>query len=256
MINALIIEDEELAASRLKRLIKENFDDIHILATHDSIDATVVYLNENPKPDLLFLDIQLADGLSFEIFNRIKVQSPVIFTTAFDEYAIKAFQVNSIAYLLKPIKLDELKESIAKFREIKQYFSEEELNLKISNLFHQYSKQSSEHKSRFLINKGEHLISVKADEIAYFYTEDKAVFLIDNNGNRHIINQSLETLEAKLNPRQFFRISRQYLISITSVKKISNYFNYKLKLNLQPETDKLIVVSRAKAVEFKKWLDD
>ncbi len=256
MIKAIIVEDEGLAAERLQKLIKDVDPNIEILSIIDSVESSINWLRNNPPPDLLFLDIQLADGRSFEIFEHIKVQSPVIFTTAFDEYAIKAFELNSIDYLLKPIKIEELKNSIDKYRKIKEYFSESDLQNKVYNLLSSIKNEDKSYKNRFLINKGDTLIPVSTNEIAYFYAEDKANFLITFNEQKYFVNYSLDTLQEMLDPKLFQRVNRQFILSVNSIKKVHNYFNYKLKIEVNPLIDKDIIISRANVVEFKKWMNE
>ena len=256
MIKALIVEDEELAAERLQKLIKDVDPKIEILSIIDSVESTINWLQNNPPPDLLFLDIQLADGRSFEIFEHIKVQSPVIFTTAYDEYAIKAFELNSIDYLLKPIKIEGLKKSIDKYKKIKEYFSESDLQNKVYNLLSSIKNEDKTYKNRFLINKGDTLIPVSTNEIAYFYAEDKVNFIVTFDEKKYFINYSLDTLQEMLDPKLFQRVNRQFILSINSIKKVHNYFNYKLKIEVNPLIDKDIIISRANVVEFKKWMND
>lgn len=256
MINALIIEDEGLASERLSKLLLEADPKINIIDTLDSIESAINWFNQNNQPDLIFLDIQLADGLSFQIFEYIRIKSPVIFTTAYDEYALKAFELHSIDYLLKPIKIEELKNSIKKYKSIKEYYSDEELDSKIKNALSSFRYETKTYKNRFLVYKGDSLIPVQVNEIAYFFAEEKVVFLVTFAGTKFIINYSLDKLEEMTDPKMFYRASRQYLISSESIKKVHNYFNYKLKVDVIPLTDKDIIISRAKVVEFKKWLTE
>ena len=256
MIEALIVEDEELAAERLQKQINEIDLEIEIVAILDSVESTLNWLQKESNPDLIFLDIQLADGKSFEIFEHIKIQCPVIFTTAYDEFALKAFELNSIDYLLKPIKIDELKNSIKKFKSIKEYFSESELQSKIYNLLSSIQNETKTFKNRFLVNKGDSLIPISTEEIAYFFAEDKANFLITFDNQKFFINYSLDTLEEMLDNKIFYRVNRQFILSMNSIKKIHNYFNYKLKLEVDPFIDSDIIISRAKVVEFKNWMNE
>ncbi len=256
MIKALIVEDEILAADRLKKLLYEIDPQIEILDVLDSIEATVNWFKNNKDPQLIFLDIQLADGRSFEIFEHIKVQSPVIFTTAYDEYAIKAFKLNSIDYLLKPVKIDELRESIKKFKSIKEYFSESDLQSKIFSVLSNIKDETKSFKNRFLVNKGDSLVPISTNEIAYFYAEEKENFLITFAGQRYFVNYSLDSLEERLDPVAFFRVNRQFILSAEAIIKVHNYFNYKLKIEVKPIIDKEIIISRAKTSEFKNWLNN
>jgi len=256
MIKSLLVEDEIHAAERLKKMLREADPDIEIIDVLDSVESTVNWLRNNPAPELLFLDIQLADGRSFDIFEHVKVKSPVIFTTAYDEYAIKAFKLNSIDYLLKPVKTEDLKKSIQKFRSIKRYFSESDLESKIFSVISNIQYKTKNFKNRFLVNKGDSLIPVSVDEIAYFYAEDKENFIITFTGNRYFVNYSLDSLEEMLDSSVFFRVNRQFILAANAVIKVHNYFNYKLKIEANPKTDKEIIISRAKTGEFKNWLNN
>jgi two-component system, LytTR family, response regulator LytT len=254
-MNVLIVEDEVLAANHLLKLLEEQDHSVKICGIIDSVEATIRWLNANPLPDLIFLDIQLADGMSFSIFDRIKIEVPVIFTTAYDAYAIKAFDLNSIDYLLKPVDEERLSASLAKFKKIKQYYGKENDPDHIEDILKKLSLQTPVFKTRFLVNKGESLIPVSVEEIAFFYAEEKGVFLVTSENKQYLINYNLEILERTLNPVEFFRVNRQFIVSAHSIKKVHNYFNYKLKLDIIPVTDKEIVVSKAKTTEFKNWMN-
>lgn len=251
-MNVLIIEDEQPAARRLQKLLEEVDASIIVLDIIDSIEASVKWLNNHHFPELIFMDIQLADGLSFEIFKQVKVTTPVIFTTAFDEYSLRAFKVNSIDYLLKPMDKDQLENSLKKYKDLKSQFSKFEFP--IESLF-QSLKYSKEFKSRFLVKLGERLISISTEKIAYFLSEEKLTFLITNENKKYPIDYSLDELEPLIDPKQFFRLNRQLLAQISSIQSIHNYFNGKLKLFLAPDLNKEVVVSREKATLFKQWLE-
>lgn len=209
----------------------------------------------NPSPDLIFLDIQLADGLSFSIFEKVEVKSPVIFTTAYDEFALKAFELNSIDYLLKPVKKEELQQSLQKYRSVKDFFSSDELKLKMYDLLNQMKNETKNYKDRFLVNKGDSLIPVTTSDIAYFYTEEKAVFLVKSDNQRFFVNYSLDELEGLLDPASYYRVNRQFIINFNAIAKVNQYYNYKLKIELNPSIDKEIIISKANVSEFKNWLD-
>ena len=177
-MNVLIIEDEQHAAQRLMNLLRETDRDITILDTLDSIESSIKWLQENPNPDLIFLDIQLADGLSFAIFDQVEVKSPVIFATAYDEYAIKSFELNSIDYLLKPIKLERLQASLDKFEKLRPTSTPDQISQQLQNMILDYHEKNKSYRSRFLVNKADSMIPISAEDIAYLYTEDKVVFLI------------------------------------------------------------------------------
>jgi DNA-binding LytR/AlgR family response regulator len=252
----LIVEDEELAAERLAQLIREIEPDVEISGPLDTIKATVTHLNTRPVYDLIFLDIQLADGKSFSIFEECKVFTPVIFTTAYDEYALQAFELNSIDYLLKPVNREKLKSSLEKFRNLKKYFGTESPNDQLYEMIRNLRTQNSPaYKDRFLISKGDSMIPVKVAEIACFYAEDKEVFLLTHENKRYIIPHSIEELSSKLDPKLFFRVNRQFILSVDSIRKVHNYFNFKLKVEIVPDPKIEIVVSRAKTAAFKAWMN-
>lgn len=256
-MKALIIEDEDHAAMRLIQLLKAIEPDVELEGPIDTVKNAVTHLCHHTDYDLLFLDIQLADGKSFSIFEKVKVNIPVIFTTAYDEYAIKAFELNSIDYLLKPINIDKLKTSLTKFREIQKFYSGDEVNKGLCELFRTLHSQQTKRvfKTRFLVNKSDSLLPIHADEIAYFFAEDKAVFLVTSDGKRYLISHVLEELEQKLDPMVFFRVNRQVLASVKAIRKVHNYFNYKLKVDLLPVFDEEVIVSKAKTGEFKAWMN-
>jgi len=254
-MNVLIIEDEIRAAKRLKNLITSIEENINVLSILDGIDNSVQWFRNNPHPDLLFLDIQLSDGLSFNIFKQVNVNCPVVFTTAYDEYALKAFELNSIDYLLKPINIEKLKKSIDKYHKLKQNFISGNFNPDLNKILSNLSMNSKVYKSRFLINKPDSLVLVNTSDIAYFYAEEKVTFIITKDNKRHILDDSLDKTIIDLDPSQFYRINRQVIVSINCISKINNYFNYKLKLDLTPKRDNLnTVISRAKVKEFKEWV--
>lgn len=254
MTRILIIEDEEIAAKRLIQLVKKLIPDSQIEGPLESVEQSVQYLSTNPAPDLLFLDIQLADGISFNIFQKVTVLSPVIFTTAYDEYAIKAFELNSIDYLLKPIDEAKLKASIGKFNNISKFYSSADF-LSLKNLLKSVHIQKEAYKNRFLVSKGDALIPVNCDEIAYFVAEDKLVLLYTCDGKKFIINYTLDSLESQLNPAKFFRINRHCIVNSKSIQKVHNYFNYKLKVEVHPPSTEELIVSKSRTTEFKEWMN-
>jgi DNA-binding LytR/AlgR family response regulator len=253
-MNILIIEDEKLAANRLSALIKTMDEAVKIVGILDSIKASVTWFSSNPQPDLAFMDIQLADGLSFEIFDQVSVNCPVIFTTAFDEYALRAFKVNSIDYLLKPIDTDELNRAMEKFRNLHHDSSiPESVAAPVMDRVLQMLTKSF--KSRFLVRAGEHIKTIPAEQVTFFYSMEKATFLNTNENKEYDIDYTLEELEGLLNPELFFRINRKYIVSMGAIRDIINYTNSRLKLKLVNSTDNEIIVSREKVTEFKNWLD-
>ncbi len=250
-MKAVIVEDERFAAERLEKMIIEIANDISIIAKIESVEEAVDWFAQNQNVDLIFMDIHLADGSCFEIFNQIKITSPVIFTTAYDQYALKAFEVNSISYLLKPIDKLELEKAIIKFKnnfQSEQSFDFSQLASLIQN--------KKEFKNRFLLNKGQTLVPVEANDVAYFVMKDGVLRLVTKNNDSFLMNQKLEDLESQLDPFQFFRLNRQFLVHAQSVKKVHNYFNGKLKVELEPTIESEVLVSRLKASEFKKWLGE
>ncbi len=254
-IKAIIIEDEYPAAERLRKMILREARDLEVLACLESVSASIKWLKTKEKPDLIFSDIQLSDGLSFEIYEQIDVPCPIIFTTAYDEYAIKAFRVKSIDYLLKPIKSSELKAAIDKYKSFREGFSALSLRRQLEEVWNQLKQPvENAYKDRFLVSGKEKFIPVRVEEIAYFYTQREIVYLIKKNGRRHSIDYKLEGLEAQLDPRRFFRVNRQYICQVDAIQQILPYFHGRLKLALNPETEEDIIVSREKAKEFKAWM--
>jgi DNA-binding LytR/AlgR family response regulator len=253
-MKVLIIEDEAPAARRLEQLIKAYDSSISIAGVIESIAAAVRWLKESRSPDLIFMDIQLADGISFEIFRQLEVKVPVIFTTAYDQYTLQAFKVNSIGYLLKPITQEELNESMGKFQHLKELFNQTE-PVMLQSLLNSIQQGQKVYKSRFLVKLGDRLIFIFSEQIAYFMAEDKLVFIISNEGNKYNTDFSLDDLENLLSPKFFFRINRQLITHIQSIRNIHHYFNGKLKLSLHPEPAQNVIVSRERAALFKKWLD-
>jgi len=253
-MNILIIEDEAPAVRRLKSLLDKIDDSIVILKDIDSVEDAIEWLNENKHPDLIFSDIQLADGLSFSIFESVQIKCPIIFTTAYDEYAIKAFELNSLDYLLKPYTQEQLEKALNKLHR-NNISSDSDKLLKVIEQFKISQESSKTYKSRFLISKADSLIPIKADEVAYIFTEDKAVLLKTKTNQQFFINYTLDELEELLDPSIFFRLNRQFIINIDSITKINNYFNGKLKVNINPVFNDDIIVSRAKAPLLKSWME-
>ena len=249
----LIIEDENPAANRLNKLLQNCLGDFELLDVLDSVETAVKWFQKSNNPDLIFMDIQLADGLSFEIFEQVDIQIPIIFTTAYDEYTLKAFKVNSIDYLLKPIDEGELLKSIQKLDQFKEQFNNNSLN--INHLLESLHIQKKDYKSRFLVKMGDRLISVPADQIAYFYAEQKVVILVTKEQKKYTVDYSLDELENILNPDNFFRLNRQYIARIHAIKSIHNYFKSKIKVFLEPDHPHEIIISRERSPYFKKWLD-
>ena len=253
----LIIEDEGLAVEKLSKTIKEIDAELNIAGVTDSIDASVDWLQHNPAPDLILMDIELADGQSFEIFKRVEVKSPVIFTTSYDEYAIKAFKVNSVDYLLKPVKKEDLAASFQKLNKIRLLYAGDALPLPdFTNLIKELHEQNKpkEYRERFLVKHGQRLIPVETDDIAFFYTDEKINFFKTRNNMKYIVEYTIDELENFVHPKKFFRINRQFLIAIHCIENIHNYFNGRLLLHLKPTIDKEVIISRERVNDFKEWM--
>lgn len=251
-MNVLIIEDEKLAADHLSALIKLYDQEIKILDRLDSVKKSVAWFNTNQQPELVFMDIQLADGISFEIFEQTIVQCPIIFTTAFNEYALKAFKVNSIDYLLKPIDFDELKIAIDKYKEVRGLPEQSQYQKVMDSVLNMLTDN---YKQRFVIKVGEHIKSIPVDNILYFYSLEKATFLHTTDDYNYVIDYSIEQLENLVDPQKFYRINRKYLISMDSIDDIISYSNSRLKIELKHSKDMDAIVAREKVNKFKKWLD-
>lgn len=250
MIKAIIIEDEPPAAQRLQKLIAETAPDIQVEHILDSIESSVKWFQQNPVPALIFLDIQLADGLSFEIFKLIKIDSFIIFTTAYDIYAIKAFELNSIDYLLKPVSKTGLLRAIDKFR-----LMQGRIHFDINELIDIIENKKPAYKSRFVINVGSKIRTVDTIEIAYFYSLEKSTFLFSFESKNYPLDFSLDYLENTVNPEIFFRINRQYLVNYNAIAGISVLSKSRIRLDLMPAVKDDIYVSNARAPEFRRWLD-
>ncbi|MEM9934426.1 MAG: LytTR family DNA-binding domain-containing protein [Bacteroidota bacterium] len=252
-LKVLIIEDEDLAARRLIRLIHELEDDVQVLDVLDSVKSSVNWLNtEGNKADLIFQDIHLADGNSFSIFEEVQIDTPIIFSTAYDQYAIQAFKVNSIDYLLKPVDKEELAQSLSKFKQSR-------LNVPMSQMVQMAEAlreaKPKEFRQRFIVTAGEKIKSVPVEEIAYFFGQQKYVFLITKDNRRHIVDYTLGKLEDLLDPRYFFRINRQFIIHFSAIEVMHAYSKSRIKIGLSPEPEMDAIVSIDKSRKFKEWLN-
>ena len=254
-MKALIIEDEPFARAELKRLIKAAGRDVEILDELDTVEESVRWLKENPAPDLIFLDIQLADGISFEIFGQVEVHAPVIFTTAYDEYAIRAFELNSIDYLLKPVQPEMLGKALQKLEMLQRERHTAAAGVSREQLQSLLTTMKPGYKSRMLVRVGDNLKSVEISEVAYFLAEEDVVFAMLKEGGRYIVDHTLNALEPMLDPGSFFRISRNCIASISAIKKVSKYFNSRLLVELHPPAPERILVSRVRVPDFMKWMD-
>jgi two-component system, LytTR family, response regulator LytT len=253
MIKTLIIEDELPAAKRLERMLKDCHTEIQVVDILDSIEASTRWFNNNPHPNLVMLDIQLADGQSFEIFKQVKIESFVIFTTAYDEYALKAFELNSIDYLLKPVRPEQLQKSIEKFLKLKE--GDPQGIQVLDKIVSYMSQKNTNYKKRFVINIGSHIKIIESEEIAYFRSQDKNTFLCNLDGKEYPVDFSLDNLEELIHPEQFFRVNRQYMISYKSIQKIHVFSKSRIKLELLPTPQDEILVSSTKSHDFRAWLD-
>ncbi len=249
----LIVEDEPLAAAQLAANISALKPQAQILAVCDTIKSTVEWLKNNEAPDLAFFDIHLGDGLSFEIFKQIEFNQPVIFTTAFDQYAIQAFKVNSVDYLLKPIERADLDKAIQKF-ENQAKVSGTSINPEVLNEILTSLKKKN-YKERFLVKVGTHLRMVETKEVLYFYSFQKGTYLKLSDGKDYLLDQSLELIEEIINPSQFFRINRKYLIGLKGIIDVVSFKNSRLKLKVKNAIDDDFLVAREKVKDFKKWLE-
>lgn len=248
----MIIEDEQHAGERLQQLLIGLDQRAEVLSILESVKEAVQWFQTNTPPDLMFLDIHLADGSSFEIFNEVTIDCPVVFTTAYDQYALKAFEVNSVDYLLKPIDKDDLSRALKKFE--KQYARKDRFDY--SALTQLINRPTENYKQRFLVNKGSSLVPVSTSEIAYIHTDNGLVYLKTLSNVRYVLNYKLEELEQMLDPKTFFRANRQFITSSASILKVHPFFNGKLKIEVQPSFPSDIVVSRLKATDFKAWLGE
>ena len=247
-MKALIIEDELMAAKTLKKLLGEVSPDTEIVGVLESIEDSVDWISQHPMPDLIFMDIHLADGSSFTIFDRVTVTCPVLFTTAYDEYALKAFQVNSIDYLLKPISKEALERAIAKYHNLGRGLEQQQLEALLKHL-----GAKPKFKSCFLLPERDKLVPLPTSDIAYAYIDTKTVKLVTFDDKTFYMNQTLDDILAQLDPQMFFRANRQFLISRNAVKDVSVWFGNKLAINLTVETPEKVIVSKARVAEFKAW---
>ena len=252
-MNVLIIEDEPLAAQRLEKIAKELKPGLIVVGKIDSIKRSVEWLKKNEAPDLILMDIQLADGISFRIFEQCEVKSPVIFTTAFDEYALKAFKVNSIDYILKPVDKEELGNAFKKFETLTESSSQNEKMME--SIGYAMQMLTKKYKERFVIKVGEHLKSVEVAEVLFFFSLEKTTFAQTKDGRKHILDFTMDQLEGLINPERFFRINRKYFVAVDSIQDMISYTNSRLKLIVKTSDDPEIIVARERVQEFKDWLD-
>ena len=252
-MRVIIIEDEIPAAKRLEKMLESIGDEIVLLKKLDSVSSSVEFFRSGVEVDLVFMDIQLADGLSFDIFQQVEIKFPIIFTTAFDGYTLKAFKVNSIDYLLKPIDEQELLQAVQKYRQL--YLNKEKLfSENIKKLVQDLS--AARYKERLMIKRGQQLSYIKTENIAYCYADGKLCYTVDFNNAKYLLESNLSQLEEQLQPNQFFRVSRHLLINIEAISKVHTWFGGRLKLELTPPTEMDTLVSRERVNSFRKWLGE
>lgn len=266
-MQVFIVEDEPLAVKKLIRLLEEVAFDVKVVGTAGGIHTAVEWLENNPAPDLIFLDIELSDGQSFEIFQRTRVKSPVIFVTSYDEFALQAFKVNSVDYLLKPVQKEDLSSAIAKYRDLKTQYSRDTspISASIENLLLSLvgasdmaetpsGKSGKAYRTRFLVKHLQKYVSVEVADIAYFWSEGRINFFKTRAGQKHLVEYTMEEIEGMLDPRDWFRVSRQFIVSVPAVAEIHPFFNNRLKLHLTPKEPEEVTVSRERVGDFKIWL--
>jgi DNA-binding LytR/AlgR family response regulator len=252
----LIVEDEELAVKKLVKTLNGVESSAEIIGITDSIKSTVEWLQENPQPDLILMDIELADGQSFEIFNLTEVKSPVVFTTSYDEYALKAFKVNSIDYLLKPVQKEDLEKALNKFRNLNVKQQDDSNGTSLEKIVKELQQklQPKEYRKRFLVKNGQKLVSIEVDDIRYFFSDGRLNFFKTADNKKFVVDYTMDELEDMLDPEKYFRTSRSFYVSINSIDKIEDYFGNRLILQLKPLVDKEALVSLEKVSDFKKWM--
>lgn len=251
-MNAIIIEDEKPSARRLQRMLSKLAIEVNTLL--HSVEEAVTWFQQNPNPDLIFLDVQLSDGLSFEIFEKVDVQSAIIFTTAYDEYALKAFKLNSIDYLLKPIDNEELEMAIKKY---KSQNSTSKIDLHaFKSLLTEENPSEKTYRKRFTSKVGQHLKVFSTEDIECFFSENKGTYLHTKTNRNYLLDTILENLENELDPKKFFRVNRKFIVKIDAIKDIIHYSNSRLKVELKNYSGDMIIVSRERVKDFKAWLGE
>lgn len=252
----LIIEDELPAQRLMERLVSELRPGWESMGCLDSVEAAVQWFKTNPQPEVIFMDIQLSDGLSFDILDRVDIEGMIIFTTAYDEYAIRAFKVNSIDYLLKPIKKDDLWEALEKYeRYTRQMFLGRNKAIDVAELLEAVQGSKRQYRSRFLVSRGEMFVPLQVESVAFLFSRNKITSAMTFDGKRYILDFPLDSLEEQLDPGVFFRASRKFTVNIDAVSRVQPFFNGKLILETNPAHDEKVTVSREKARAFRRWLD-
>ncbi len=249
-MKVIIIEDEKPSAEKLQKALAKASASVQILAVLSSVSDASAWLQQNPHPDLVFMDIELTDGLSFKIFDKVKITSPIIFVTAYDEYWQEAFEHNSIDYLLKPVKQEKLQAALQKYHLLQQHFA---ANLR--QLLQWQQQPVDKYKKRFLVKRGIEYIAVKTEDIAYCYATHKLICMVDVQNQKYILDRSLTDVEKELNPGNFFRINRKYVVSINAVKKMKVFGKGKLQIELLPAVEEEIIISNENVAAFKDWIN-
>jgi DNA-binding LytR/AlgR family response regulator len=249
-MTVIIVEDEKPAAEKLMKSLTSIDPAIQVSAVLPSIKETVSWLHQNPVPELIFMDIELTDGLSFRVFEKVSINCPVIFVTAYDEYWQEAFEHNSIDYLLKPVKLEKLEAALRKHDKVKQYFAGNYQNL----INWPTSNPAGSFKKRFLVKRGTDYQSIRTEDIAYFYAAHKLVCMVDNKGQKFILDQSLSDIENQLDPALFYRVNRKYLLNMSAIKRIKSYPKSKLLLEVEPPLHEEVIISQENVSAFKAWM--
>lgn len=249
-MNIVVIEDEMPAYNRLSKMINETIPGANIIAHHDSVQGASEWFEENTMPDVVFMDIHLADGSAFDLLKQVKISAPIIFTTAYDQYAMEAFKAASIGYLLKPVKKEELEEAMQKLNDFKKMFSTPAGEALVQN----FNNGAPDYKKRFVIRFGEHIKTLSVDDIAYCYSENKATFARTFEGRTFPMDHNLDNLETMLDPEHFFRINRQYLICLKAIEEMKTYSKARVIVTLKPAVKEQPVVSSERSAEFKQWL--
>jgi DNA-binding LytR/AlgR family response regulator len=247
-MTAIIIEDEKPAVEKLKKGLTKANPDIQVLACLTSIEQATSWFQSNPQPDVIFMDIELSDGLSFQILEQSAIQSPIIFTTAYDEYWQEAFEHNSIDYLLKPIKQEKLESALSKYHRLKEHFAGN-----LQNLLN-WQNGNSTYKKKFLVKRGADYISIKVEDIAYFYASHKVICLVNKQANKFILDESLAELEEQLDPSMFYRVNRKYLVNLNAIQRIRSYPKSKLQLDLLPVVEEEVLIAQENVASFKDWM--
>lgn len=247
MINVIIIEDEQTAADNLVYHLRLTKEPLHVMAILESVEDSVNWLRNNPHPDLVFMDIQLKDGISFSIFEQVKITAPIVFITAFDNYLVKAFEQNSIEFLLKPIDEEAIRHTLAKYRNLKEHF----LNKyeQAINIFSEKMKRT-----RLIVKKGIEYQSILLDDIALFFTEHKITFLVTREEKKYMVEQNLKELEEELDPRRFYRANRKFIVNVDCIKSYKPYDKIKLALEMSIPFNEEIIISQESAGDFKRWI--